>query len=498
MAANGILPHLLNERGEDFDTVICLALQVDEKTFASRTSRKYVPLSCNLNDKAAVTAALQKIGSPKISHVFWYAEANRPPKLSSAVVMRRLLAVGDAAAPVLHGILKVSPQAVHDQLYGTVAYLAGSGRNERNQIWMGNVLDALKATNPGALKCFMLGSGGKHYGMHLGPSLWAGYSCPFEEDKTRCPGPLSYFDAEDFIFKRSKDDGFTWNVVRPTFIIGLCPELTLSTQSFGIALATYALIMKAQGRNLMYPGSDKSFKAKINLVTSEKIAEIAVWSCDHPNQAYNCVSCPAFSWKEAWPEIAKWFGMQAMDPLHPLQGENTAIMMGEDAPVIWGHLQKKFGLAPHDFACLLNNDFLDKSFTAGFDSVFSVEKLKRDGFAQDRIYEHPTGAQCMIEFFERLVDEKVIPPPDQVISGLYSVDVKKRVETDLEPAFVNKGRNMAASSIQETKAAIETADKVEKVVSKDLTTGNVLTFVAELSKLADAEKKEEAKESELM
>lgn len=112
-----------------------------------------------------------------------------------------------------------------------------------------------------------------------------------------------------------------------------------------------------------------------------------------------------------------------MDPQHPVQGENTAITMGEDAPVIWGlfffcffffffhveetndsydhlfvsfnqliqhvtfaniasgHFQKKFGLAPHDFACLLNNDFLDKSFTAGYDSIFSVEKLKRDGFA---------------------------------------------------------------------------------------------------------------------
>ena len=73
MAANGILPYLLNERGDDYDTVICLALQVDEKTFASRTSRAYIPLSCNLNDKAAIVAGLKKIGNPKITHVYWYA-----------------------------------------------------------------------------------------------------------------------------------------------------------------------------------------------------------------------------------------------------------------------------------------------------------------------------------------------------------------------------------------------------------------------------------------
>jgi hypothetical protein len=328
--------------------------------------------------------------------------------------------------------------------------------------------------------------------MHLGPSLWAGYSCPFDEDKTRAPGPLSYFDAEEYIMGRAKTDNFTWNVVRPTFIIGLCPELTLSTQSFGIALAVYALVMKSQGRNLMYPGSNASYNAQINLCTSEKIAEVAVWSIKHPNNAYNVVSCPAFSWKQAWPKVAEWFGMQPMDPIHALQGENTAIMMGEDAALIWGHLQKKFGLVPHDFACLLNNDFLDKSFMAGFDSVFSVEKLKRDGFPAEQIYEFGNASDCMCTFFDRLVDEKVIPSPDNVISGLYSVDAKKRVETDLEPAFVNKGRMHAASSIQETQTQIKRAENVEKVVEADLKGGNVLTMVKELAKLAEDDKKMDA------
>ena len=64
MAANGIVPCLLNDHGDEFDQVICLALQVDEKTFAGRTPKPYVPLSCNLNDKNAVVAALKKIGSP--------------------------------------------------------------------------------------------------------------------------------------------------------------------------------------------------------------------------------------------------------------------------------------------------------------------------------------------------------------------------------------------------------------------------------------------------
>jgi len=167
MAANGILPELLNSHSDVFAQVIGLSLDINEKTFRNRTSKPYIALSANLNDKDAIVKALQKIGSPKITHVYWYAEANRPPKLASAVMWRRLLAVADAFAPAMHGILKISPQSVHDQLYGTVAYLAGSGQNERNQIWMGNMLDAIQQTG-GKVESFMLGCGGKHYGMHLG------------------------------------------------------------------------------------------------------------------------------------------------------------------------------------------------------------------------------------------------------------------------------------------------------------------------------------------
>ena len=418
MAGNAIVPHLLNEREAEYDTVICLALAVDETTFASRTSRKYISLVCDLNQKESVVKSLIKVGSPAITHVYWFADANKPPRLGSAVMLRRLLAVTDKLAPVIHGLLKVSPQFVHDQVYGTQARLAGSGPNERNQLWMGNVLDALKESK-GLPKVFVLGTGGKHYGMHLGPSLWADYSSPFYEDTTKGPGPLSYFDAQDFIQRRAAADGFTWNEVRPTFIIGLCSELTDATQSFGIALATYALILKAQGKKLMYPGTDGSYHAMINLTTSEKIAEVAAWSTDHPNQAFNCPSCPPFSWKQVWGEIAAWFGMDPADPVKKVVGESSASMAGPGAAEIWKNLQSTHSLIEHDFNVLLNYTFLDKSFMVGYDSVFSTSKLKKFGFPEDRIYEYKSGSDCMTAFFERLVSEKVIPDPSAVVSGSY-------------------------------------------------------------------------------
>lgn len=395
--------------------VIALALQITADTFSKRTDKPYVPLSCNLNDAESIREAIDKIGRPRITHVFWYAEANRPHHIPVRA-FRGMLAIADMLAPGVQAAIRYSPQKMKDLLFGGCANLAGSGRNEKNQLWMGNVLDVLKANHPGALRSFMLGTGGKHYGMHLGPTLFEAYQCPFEEDVHRAPGPLSYFDAEDFIFKRSEVDGFTWNVVRPTFIIGICPELTLATQSFGVALATYASLLKASGQSkLIYPGSWKSFTSKIHLVTSEKIAEVAVFGVmNHPNEAYNCVSTPPFSWEESWDDVANYFGLEGVAPKEEsFVGICVSDLIGKQPKETWELVQKKYELHPHDFNCLLNCDFLDKAFTSTFDSTYSVEKLRKHGFPEERIFEYSSGVACLIAFFNRLVEEKIIPNPQQ-------------------------------------------------------------------------------------
>jgi hypothetical protein len=155
----------------------------------------------------------------------------------------------------------------------------------------------------------------------------------------------------------------------------------------------------------------------INLSTSEKIAEVAAWSTDHPNQAFNCPSCPPFSWKQVWGEIAAWFDMEPADPVKKVAGESSASMAGPDAESIWKNLQSTHSLMEHDFNYLLNYTFLDKSLMAGYDSVFSTAKLKQFGFPEDRIYEYKRGSDCMTAFFERLVNENVIPNPSDVVSG---------------------------------------------------------------------------------
>jgi hypothetical protein len=414
MAGNAVVPHLLNDCGAEYDAVLCLSRNVDASTFASRTTRPYVPVASNLNDRDELVESLRATGSPEVTDVYWFAEANRPLELGDARVLRGLLALTDSLSPAIHGMLKVSPKIVLDQVYGLQARLAGSGVNARNQLWMGNVLDALKEIGA-PLQVFVLGTGGKHYGMHLGPTLWPRYSSPFYEDSTHGPGPLSYFDAQSFVRKRAAADGFTWNEVRPSFILGLPPELNPKTQSFGIALATYASVLKAQGRKLMFPGPQSSYHAMNNLSTSEKIAEVAAWSTAHPNQAFNCPSCPPFSWSQAWEGIAEWFGMEPADPAHDVLGDASESLAGPDAAQTWQRMQSAHSLAGHDLGALLNYSFLDKSFMVGHDAVYDTTKLEKFGFSQDRVYEYRSGEECVIAFFERLVEERVIPHPSDVV-----------------------------------------------------------------------------------
>jgi len=433
MAACELPVHLINDfkGAQAFDKVAVLARRVSQATFANKTSRPVIPLrGADLNDRQSIVDRLKANNLEGVTHVFWFVDANRPPKVGNAVVLRYILKATEYLQPITTTFLGHSPQFVQDRMYGIVAYFSGSASNQQNLSWMGNVLGALESLNA-PLENFTLGTGGKQYGMHLGPHVWSGYSTPFDEDKTKCPGPLSYFDMQDYLEQQARVLDFRWNVVRPTYIIGCCPEMTNTTQSFGLVFGVYASILKHQGLPLVYPGTPGNWYAKIQVSTSKKIAHVAAWAAtassaglssvynrhfEDPdvetiqNQAFNVVSCHAFSWSEIWEDLAKYFGMKSGGAPRSVTGQPCLdVLGGEDtAEVLWNGLIQKHNLEQLAFQKVFNADFLDKSFSAGWDSQFAVDKLGRSGYPSDIIVESDAAA-ILIEFLDRLVADRVLP-----------------------------------------------------------------------------------------
>ena len=195
---------------------------------------------------------------------------------------------------------------------------------------------------------------------------------------------------EDWLKSKADAAGFSWNIIRPTFIIGKTPHPTPVTQSFGLVLGVYACILKAKGKPLIFPGPmvrikscenlvnlwsclQKNWNCRNQLTTSTKIAEVAAWAAvnkEANNQAFNVTSCGDFSWSDGtWEAMAKYFGMKFEQPTGGAGGYDAVEILGQDAEAIWKSLLRNPG-AKLDlpFAQVFNNDFFDKSFSPTWDA----------------------------------------------------------------------------------------------------------------------------------
>lgn len=88
--------------------------------------------------------------------------------------------------------------------------------NTANSALFENFLTALVAVSP-ALQNVTLQTGGKHYGVHLGP-----VPSPAREEEPRRAASIDnfYFPQEDFLINSQKGKAWSWNVIRPEAIIG--------------------------------------------------------------------------------------------------------------------------------------------------------------------------------------------------------------------------------------------------------------------------------------
>ena len=109
---------------------------------------------------------------------------------------------------------------------------------------------------------FLLQTGAKHYGLHLGPNLIP----QFETDPRVEYEPNFYYYEEDALWKYCSSHGVEWNVARPSFIIGAVGD-NLLNHLYGIAV--YAAVQAHLKQPLKFPASVQMWDCIVDQVSSD-------------------------------------------------------------------------------------------------------------------------------------------------------------------------------------------------------------------------------------
>lgn len=284
-------------------------------------------VAADLTDAAAVSAALARSGAA-VTHIFYAGRAPDPDPAVEAT---------------------------------------------RNTAMLVHTVDAAQAAGASLVHVHSV-HGTKWYGSHVGP-----FKTPAEEDDSRCPVPNFYFDQQDWLEVEGPKRGFTWSTTRPHLLIGFSlgyPHNILSV------VAVHAILCREQGRPLTFPGTQGHFDRVSQVTDIDLLVDAMQWCATSPaaaNQAFNIVNADYFRWKDVWPDIADFFGLEAGGVMPE---SLTDAFSAAERP--WRDMTAREGLSEPEIGRVANGPYGDATFSATWDDMSSTVKIRRAGF--DKIY----------------------------------------------------------------------------------------------------------------
>ncbi len=357
-------------------------------------SENVIPLSIDLTDKSAVEAAL---ASYSVTHVFFaaYISPFHTASPGDYRTMRRILRMLGAVAPFMELSPALSKWFYAQLARGGLAY----DPEQLNLRMLRNVVEATRAA-PHRLSHVSLVTGGKIYGMHYSPHIYRYWRQPFREDDRRPPGPNFYYEQEDYLQEMGEHSEITWSVVRPAFLIGDNPNAAFNLL---IGLAVYASILKATGRPLIFPGDARAADCLFEMSDADLVAEMMEWSSLTPaahNQAFNAVNGTPMRWRDIWPAMAAYFGMES--EFHP-KGFSARPVFQEGAAV-WEKLVQTHNLEANPLSKLVPDSIFDLVMLQDWDTIFAMDKARQFGFTHE--VDH---MDMFSRHFQHLRDNRIIP-----------------------------------------------------------------------------------------
>ena len=198
---------------------------------------------------------------------------------------------------------------VRDAVALCVLILISSTTNLTPVTLLGNFTAALRLSilKP---KRFMLQTGSKHYGFHLGPAAVPA----LESDPRVTLDNNFYYAQEDAVAGYCQLVGCQWNVARPSWIVGAVRDSQLNHL---VGIGIYAAVQAHLGQPLRFPGDYHAWDREMVQSSATLNAHFEEWIVlsDHTaNQAFNIHDGQSFTWGRLWPALSRWYGVDWEPP----------------------------------------------------------------------------------------------------------------------------------------------------------------------------------------
>lgn len=228
----------------------------------------------------------------------------RPPQEAGSVLYCAVdLLDADAARTALAAHADIT-----DIVYA--GYVHGNGwqsETEANLTLLRNAVAGVEASGA-PLRRVVLLQGMKYYGSHLGP-----FRTPARENDPRHIPPNFYYDQQDYLRDASQDKAWDWTCLRPHVVCGSTPGSPLNLIAL---IGAYAVLCRELGLPLKFPGHPAAFATVTQATDARLLASAIRWAIETPacgNEAFNITNGDFFRWKNVWPRIAEFFGMDCGD-----------------------------------------------------------------------------------------------------------------------------------------------------------------------------------------
>src|ERR1700741_5161947 len=195
--------------------------------------------------------------------------------------------------------LQGATHLVYAALYETPNLVDGwrdESQIRTNDRMLRNLMAVLEPAAP-SLRHVALLQGTKAYGVHVRP-----LTVPAREGRSEMyEQPNFYWAQENFLRAQQKDKAWHFSILRPVLIVGLAMGGAMDLIP---PLGVYAAMLRAQGRDLDYPGGAPRVGQAVDV---DLLARAIAWCGESEaarNEAFNVTNGDVFTWENIWPAVA--------------------------------------------------------------------------------------------------------------------------------------------------------------------------------------------------